>query len=80
MTKATHTGQRTLPGKPYKDRLPSGGIIWKDRPNVTVNVTLEADLEEILDQLAKRAAHSKRRMATAMRGAIIVRARELKST
>lgn len=41
-----------------------------------VEVTIEADFAKIMAKLANKAANSKRGMATAMHGAVIVKARK----
>lgn len=72
--KATHTATFTVTGKRILQTREDGARTWQRGPEITRRFTVTADLDMIVTRLAERAAHSPRRMARAMRGAIIVRA------
>lgn len=51
----------------------NGLTAWRNSAPFRVNVTVEADFAKLMERLASRAAASKRGIATAMHGAIVVR-------
>lgn len=74
MSKVTHTATLTVAGKRVLRTRDDGAKSWTRGPEITGRFTVIADLDMIVSRLAERAAHSPRRMARGMRGAIIVKA------
>lgn len=74
MGKITHTATLTVAGPRVLRTSENGAKTWTRGAPITARFTLIADLDMIISRLAERAAHSKRRMARGMRGAIIVKA------